>query len=236
MVSAGTGAWRQRGTEAERGSRADSRPTVRPCMRPVLTSAVSKAGLLHLTKGMAKTLAPDVRVNAIAPGLMLTEWAAGFSEAQVKMSTDAALLKKVSDVPDVAAAYSESADRYVKGRGLEAKGGANHRAGRREGGRSRGRRARAESVQANPSHAHGERLDHGRDPRDQRRAGSLDIGLEGRTLSKYRVCRVSGAATGRTEMHVDVGACCVSTAVARSALGRSCTCRVGGPGCGQCQS
>ncbi|BEI80371.1 hypothetical protein CcaverHIS002_0109000 [Cutaneotrichosporon cavernicola] len=67
--------------------------------------SVSKAGLIHLSKGLAKSLAPDVRVNAIAPGLMLTEWADGFSEAQVKMSTDAALLKKVSDVPDVAAAY-----------------------------------------------------------------------------------------------------------------------------------
>ncbi|GMK54906.1 hypothetical protein CspeluHIS016_0114920 [Cutaneotrichosporon spelunceum] len=67
--------------------------------------SVSKAGLIHLSKGLAKSLAPDIRVNAIAPGLMLTEWAAGFSEAQVKLSTDAALLKKVSDVPDVAAAY-----------------------------------------------------------------------------------------------------------------------------------
>lgn len=56
---------------------------------------------------MAKSCAPDIRVNAIAPGLMLTEWAAGFSEAQVKASTDGALLKKVSDVPDVAAVYSE---------------------------------------------------------------------------------------------------------------------------------
>lgn len=69
---------------------------------------MSKAGLLHLTKGLAKSLAPDVRVNAIAPGLMLTEWAAGFSEEQVKLSTDAALLKGVSEVPDVAAVYSES--------------------------------------------------------------------------------------------------------------------------------
>ena len=33
--------------------------------------AVSKAGLLHLTKIMARALAPRVRVNAIAPGAVL---------------------------------------------------------------------------------------------------------------------------------------------------------------------
>jgi NAD(P)-dependent dehydrogenase (short-subunit alcohol dehydrogenase family) len=33
--------------------------------------AVSKAGLLHLTRVMARALAPDVRVNAIAPGTVL---------------------------------------------------------------------------------------------------------------------------------------------------------------------
>lgn len=33
--------------------------------------SVAKAGLMHLTKAMSKALAPHVRVNAIAPGLVL---------------------------------------------------------------------------------------------------------------------------------------------------------------------
>ena len=33
----------------------------------------TKAGLINLTKEWARALAPDVRVNAIAPGVILTE-------------------------------------------------------------------------------------------------------------------------------------------------------------------
>lgn len=36
--------------------------------------AVSKAGILHLTKALSIALAPKIRVNAVAPNLMLTRW------------------------------------------------------------------------------------------------------------------------------------------------------------------
>jgi 3-oxoacyl-[acyl-carrier protein] reductase len=36
--------------------------------------AVSKAGVLQLTRGLALSLAPDVRVNSVSPGLVSTRW------------------------------------------------------------------------------------------------------------------------------------------------------------------
>ncbi len=36
--------------------------------------AVSKAGVLQLTRALARTLAPDVRVNSVSPGLVPSRW------------------------------------------------------------------------------------------------------------------------------------------------------------------
>jgi ketoreductase RED2 len=43
-----------------------------------LPYAVSKAAVHHLTRTLAQALAPDVRVNAVAPGLVETPWTAGW--------------------------------------------------------------------------------------------------------------------------------------------------------------
>ncbi len=42
--------------------------------------AVSKAGINHLTRLLARALGPDVRVNAVAPGLVDTPWTSDWDE------------------------------------------------------------------------------------------------------------------------------------------------------------
>lgn len=70
-----------------------------------LPYCVSKAALIHLTRCLAVALAPDIQVNSVAPGLLLTRWGAKFSEQQIQQVTGSALLKKVTSVEDTAAVY-----------------------------------------------------------------------------------------------------------------------------------
>lgn len=67
--------------------------------------AVSKAAMIHLTKCLAGALAPDVRVNAVAPGLLRTRWIAHFSDAQLKRIAEQTPLRKVTDLDDAASVY-----------------------------------------------------------------------------------------------------------------------------------
>lgn len=39
--------------------------------------AASKSAIITMTKSLARTLAPEVRVNSISPGIVLTRWVAG---------------------------------------------------------------------------------------------------------------------------------------------------------------
>ena len=65
--------------------------------------AVSKAGLIHLTRCMAVALAPHVLVNCVAPGLLEgTRATANLPQAQIDQSVAAALLKKAADKDDCA--------------------------------------------------------------------------------------------------------------------------------------
>ncbi len=67
-----------------------------------LAYAVSKAALIHLTTCLARALAPDVRVNCIAPGLFVTRWTAGFSEEQMQAMIQRSLLKRTVSLEDLA--------------------------------------------------------------------------------------------------------------------------------------
>ncbi len=62
---------------------------------------VSKAGIDNLTKCFARILAPEVRVNAVAPGIVNTRWVAG-KEKHVELQTAGTPLKRVCQADDVA--------------------------------------------------------------------------------------------------------------------------------------
>jgi 3-oxoacyl-[acyl-carrier protein] reductase len=65
--------------------------------------AVSKAGLIHLTRCMAVALAPSILVNCIAPGYLEdTRATANLDPAYRQRARDAALLKRAADKEDVA--------------------------------------------------------------------------------------------------------------------------------------
>jgi ketoreductase RED2 len=65
--------------------------------------AVSKAGLIHLTKCMAVALAPETLVNCVAPGLLEgTRATANLRSEQIERSASSSLLKKAADKDDCA--------------------------------------------------------------------------------------------------------------------------------------
>ncbi|MBX9748070.1 MAG: SDR family oxidoreductase [Roseococcus sp.] len=65
--------------------------------------AVSKAGLIHLTKCMAVALAPETLVNCVAPGLLEgTRATANLRAEQISNASNLALLRKPADKDDCA--------------------------------------------------------------------------------------------------------------------------------------
>ena len=69
-----------------------------------LAYTVSKAAETQLTRGLAMALAPEITVNAIAPGLLATRWGKARGEEVLASTAAVALLKKLPTVEDCAAA------------------------------------------------------------------------------------------------------------------------------------
>ena len=74
-----------------------------------LVYSVSKAGLLQLTRGLARALAPEVRVNAVSPGFVETRWPAALLGAEGVVAAAAAereqtLLRRSAEPQHVAQA------------------------------------------------------------------------------------------------------------------------------------
>ena len=63
----------------------------------------TKAAVIHLTKQFAWELAPTVRVNAIAPGLVRTELARGIWEVNEPLLNEHIPLRRLGEAEDVAA-------------------------------------------------------------------------------------------------------------------------------------
>jgi NAD(P)-dependent dehydrogenase (short-subunit alcohol dehydrogenase family) len=84
--------------------------------------AVSKAGLEMLTRLLAKTLAPSIRVNAVAPGLILP--AAGLPEGEWQKLVQRLPLQRPGSVDDlVKAVYLLLDNEYMTGQTVVVDGG-----------------------------------------------------------------------------------------------------------------
>jgi ketoreductase RED2 len=88
-----------------------------------LPYAVSKAALNHLTAILAKYAGGNVRVNAVAPGLVATPWTADWDERKAGVELIAPL-HRVATADDIAqACLGIIASRYVSGSTLVVDGG-----------------------------------------------------------------------------------------------------------------
>ena len=88
--------------------------------------AAAKAGVIALTKTLARELAPNIRVNAVAPGYVDTRIQAELTEAKRQEIIDGTPLARFGDPADIAAAvaFLASAEAaYVTGQTLVVDGG-----------------------------------------------------------------------------------------------------------------
>jgi 3-oxoacyl-[acyl-carrier protein] reductase len=64
----------------------------------------SKAGLINLTKNLARALAPDVRVNAVAPGLVASPWTEDWPEERRRRTLAKTVLGRLIQPEEIAEA------------------------------------------------------------------------------------------------------------------------------------
>ena len=101
--------------------------------------AASKGGLITMTKSLARAFAPDIRVNAVCPGVILTRWLDGHEE-MVEAAIKITPLKRASTTDDIADAITFLAcdAGMMTGQALVIDGGTDDvREGRRETERRR---------------------------------------------------------------------------------------------------
>jgi NAD(P)-dependent dehydrogenase (short-subunit alcohol dehydrogenase family) len=92
----------------------------------------TKAALIHLTRQLAAELAPGVRVNAVAPGIVRTHLAKALWENFESQLTEALPLGRIGepdDIADVITFLGTDASRWMTGQTLVVDGGAQIRFG-----------------------------------------------------------------------------------------------------------
>jgi 3-oxoacyl-[acyl-carrier protein] reductase len=67
-----------------------------------LAYGATKAGVVSLTQNLARALAPEVRVNAIAPGAVDSSWMVEWTNEERQQSIERALLKRRCQPEDLA--------------------------------------------------------------------------------------------------------------------------------------
>jgi 3-oxoacyl-[acyl-carrier protein] reductase len=88
--------------------------------------AASKGAVMAFTKSLAHSLAPQVRVNCVAPGWIKTKWGAGASDYWQQRAKDESLMERWGVPADVAAAVrylASPAASFVTGETIRVNGG-----------------------------------------------------------------------------------------------------------------
>jgi len=88
--------------------------------------AASKSAILGFTKSMAKVLAPDIRVNCVAPGVTSSDMTKNMNPQRLKQLIELTLLKRVAQPEDIAnAVYFLASDeaKHITGTCLDVNGG-----------------------------------------------------------------------------------------------------------------
>jgi NAD(P)-dependent dehydrogenase (short-subunit alcohol dehydrogenase family) len=74
-----------------------------------LPYCVTKAAQLQIMRVMAASQGPKVRINAVLPGLLLTEWGRKYPQEAIDAINERAALKKETDLWDCAEAFVDIA-------------------------------------------------------------------------------------------------------------------------------
>lgn len=88
--------------------------------------AASKAAVIGFTKSLARQLAPKIRVNAVAPGVVETDLIKDNTENWRKLRTEQILLREFAQPEDIAEAVvflASSSAKHITGATLDVNGG-----------------------------------------------------------------------------------------------------------------